>query len=114
LIHKRCSSSLTRVLNNVWDRLGRDITKVRALKYDVYSGSYNLRLKRGGTTLSMHSYAAAIDWDDPDNPFRSQHHKFTTDELLLVEFRREGWICGIDWSPGSIDAEHVQASRVHP
>jgi len=113
LIHKKCADSLTRVLGSVWDAVGHDASKIHAMRYDVFDGSYNLRVMRGGTSLSMHSYACAIDWDAPDNEQHSQHHLFTDHSLLVVKFKEEGWIWGGNWSPGSIDAMHVQAARIH-
>lgn len=113
LIHNKCAASLKRVLQNVWDDCGHDIQKIKALKYDVYDGSYNLRVMRGGAALSMHSFACAIDWDAENNPFHSKHFLFTDQSILIKRFKEEGWIWGGDWSPGSQDAMHVQAARIH-
>lgn len=112
-IHRKCVDSLTRVLGNIWDAAGRDQAKIEAMHYDRYSGSFNYRNKRGGSTLSMHSYGAAIDWDSEENQQHSQKHLFQSDSLLIVKFKEEGWICGLDWSAGSIDPMHVQAARLH-
>jgi hypothetical protein len=113
LIHKKCAESLTRVLNNIWDATGRSRDTIKTLRYDVYDGSYNLRTIRGGTSaLSMHAFAAAIDWDAADNAQHSQKHLFQEDSLLVVKFKEEGWIWGGDWR-SSIDAMHVQAARIH-
>jgi len=113
LIHKKCAESLSRVLNNVWDAVGRSLSTIRKLRYDQYDGSYNFRPIRGGHAMSMHAFAAAIDWDAADNAQHSQHHLFQDDSLLVVKFKEAGWIWGGDWSPDSIDAMHVQAARVH-
>jgi D-alanyl-D-alanine carboxypeptidase len=114
LIHKKCAESLARVLNAVWDATGRNLTTIQRLHYDRYDGSYNLRLIRGSATaMSMHAFAAAIDWDAADNAQHSQKHLLQDDSLLVAKFKDEGWIWGGDWSPGSIDAMHVQAARVH-
>ena len=115
LIHKKCAESLTRVLNTIWNATGRSLSTIEKLRYDQYDGSYNLRLIRGSASaLSMHAFAAAIDWDAADNPQHAQKHLFADDSLLVVKFKEEGWVWGGDWSPGSIDAMHVQAARVHP
>ena len=115
LIHKKCAESLARVLNAVWDATGKSLSAIQALRYDRYDGSYNYRPIRGSTAgvLSMHAFAAAIDWDAADNAQHAQKHLFQDDSLLVVKFKEEGWIWGGDWSPGSIDAMHVQAARVH-
>jgi len=114
LINKKCADSLTRVLNNVWDAVGKSQDAIAKLHYDQYDGSYNFRPIRGGSMLSMHSFAAAIDWDAGENAQHSMHHLFQDDSLLIVKFKEESWIWGGDWSPGSIDAMHVQAARIHP
>jgi hypothetical protein len=112
LIHKKCADSLTRVLGNIWDAVGKDVEKIKALRYDQYDGSYNFRPMRGGHSMSMHAFACAIDWDAADNEQHSQKHLFTDSSLLVVKFKEEGWQWGGDWSAGSIDAMHVQAARV--
>lgn len=114
LIHKKCATSLGAVLQKVWDTVGHDIEKINALRYNIYDGSYNLRVMRGGNALSMHSYACAIDWDAADNTFHSNKHLFTDQSLLVVKFKEEGWVWGGDWNPGSQDAMHIQAARIHP
>ena len=114
LIHNKCSESLTKVLAGVWEAVGKDLEKIKTLHYDRFSGSYNLRVMRGGSALSMHSYACAIDWDAEDNAFHSSKHLFTDSSLLVVKFKEEGWVWGGDWNPGSQDAMHVQAARIHP
>jgi hypothetical protein len=112
-IHNKCAASLTRVLNTVWDQVGHDVDKIKALHYDQYDGSYNFRNKRGGASLSMHAYGAAIDWDAADNAQHDVHHLFTDNSPLVVAFKAEGWIWGGDWSVNSIDSMHTQAARVH-
>jgi len=113
LIHKKCAESLMRVLNSIWDAAGRSLSTIRALRYDQFDGSYNFRPIRGGHNLSMHAFAAAIDWDAADNAQHSLQHLFRDDSLLVVKFKEENWIWGGDWSAASIDAMHVQAARVH-
>lgn len=113
-IHKKCADSLARVLENIWDACGKDVKQVAALHYDRYDGSYNFRPARQSTMLSMHAFACAIDWDAGENPFHSAKHLFTDQSLLVDMFKAEGWVWGGDWSPGSQDAMHVQAARIHP
>ena len=113
LIHKKCADSLTRVLNNVWDACGKSYVKIQQLRYDRYDGSYNFRPMRGSAAISMHAFACAIDWDAADNAFHSTRHLFTDQSLLVTKFKEEGWVWGGDWTPGSQDAMHVQAARVH-
>jgi hypothetical protein len=114
LIHKKCAESLVRVLNGIWDATGKSLSTIERLRYDQYDGSYNLRNIRGSAAaLSMHAFAAAIDWDAADNEQHALKHLFQDDSLLVVKFKEEGWIWGGDWSPASVDAMHVQAARIH-
>ena len=112
LFHKKCSAALTRVLNSIWDAVDRDLAKIKQLRYDQFSGSYNLRVMRGGAALSMHSFACAVDFDDADNQFHSKKHLFQDDSLIVVKFKAEGAVWGGDWSAGSVDPMHFQFARV--
>lgn len=113
LIHKKCADSLSRVLAAVWDAVGKSQDEIHKHRYDVYDGSYNFRPMRGSAAMSMHSFACAIDWDAADNAFHSTKHLFTDQDLLITKFKEDGWIWGGDWTPGSQDAMHVQAARIH-
>lgn len=112
-IHRKIAPSLTAALVATWAACDQSLDTIQRLRYDRYDGSYNLRVMRGGSSISMHGFAVAVDWDAADNPQHSQHHIFTDTSPLVVAFKNEGWIWGGDWNPGSIDAMHVQAARVH-
>ncbi len=113
VIHKKCAASLQRVLTRVWTETGKSESRIRDLRYDVFSGSFVYRTKRGGTSLSMHAYGAAVDWDAPDNQMHATSHLFTDDSLLIRAFKDEGWVWGGDWRGFGVDAMHVQAARLH-
>lgn len=114
LIHKKCAESLARVFAAIWDAVGGDVQKIHALRYDVFDGSYNFRAKRGSSSLSMHSYACALDFDAEDNAFHSVKHLYTEDSIIVRCFEAERWVWGGRWSVNSVDAMHFQAARVHP
>ncbi len=115
-IHSKCAASLTRVLNYIWNHpsIGQSQDKINAFGYNVFDGSYNPRNIAGTSTPSVHSYAAAMDWNAAANPQHAplSQTKFKEDSLIVFAFKAEGWIWGGDWSPASIDAMHVQAARV--
>lgn len=113
-IHKKCAESLTGILGAIWEAVGKDQSAIETLHYDQFSGSYNQRPMRGGSARSMHGFGAAIDFDYDDNLFHATKHLFQDNSLLVVKFKADGWQWGGDWSPGSVDAMHVQAARVHP
>lgn len=111
-IHQKCAASLKRVLAEIWNAAGKDQAKINAWHYNEYSGSFNYRPKRGSSSLSMHAYGCAIDFDAEENAFRSHQHLFTAESPLVIAFRREGWVWGGEWS-NDTDAMHMQAARVH-
>ena len=110
LIHHKCAPSLVRILNYIWAECDNDADRISALHYDWFSGSYNLRPIRGGTHISMHGFACAIDFDAQENPFHSTHHKFQPTDLIVRAFEAEGWTWGGRWR--SPDAMHFQAARL--
>jgi hypothetical protein len=111
-IHKKCAASLTRVLNNIYATANKSNDAIHSLKYDQFSGSIAYRPMRGSSAISMHEFGCAIDFDDADNQFHDQKHLFQDDSLIVRAFKAEGWQWGGDWSPGSVDGMHFQASRV--
>ena len=76
-----------------------------------YGGIYNYRPKRGGTSLSLHSWGIAIDLDADDNGFRDSWPVKADMPLAIMEaFAREGWTsAGAFWG---YDAMHFQATRL--
>lgn len=64
----RAAPSLAAVLARVFDSYGE--TEISSLGLDLFGGCYNPRLKRGGSSLSTHSWAIAIDWDPAANQLK--------------------------------------------
>jgi hypothetical protein len=112
IIHKRCADSLNRILTNIWSDCGQLQNVIDSHKYSEYDGSFNYRPKRGGSSLSMHAFGVAIDWDAQDNQFHALHHLFQSGDIIVKRFEEEGWVWGGRWS--SPDAMHFQAARIHP
>ena len=113
-VNKKCAESLLKVLGEIWVAVDRNQRTIESFHYDIFDGSWVIRNKRGGSSLSMHALGAALDWDAADNQQHSPKHLFTHQSLIVVKFIEEGWVWGGDWSPGSIDSMHFQAARVHP
>ena len=86
----------------------------KALGLDLFGGCLNVRVMRGGSKLSMHSYGIAIDFD----PVRNQL-KWGRDKARLAHddaepfwraWEKQGWVSlgrtrNFDWM-------HVQAARL--
>jgi hypothetical protein len=106
-IHTKCAESLTRVLNYIWERSGKSQEWLDAHGYNIFDGSMNWRLMRGGSSLSMHSFGCATDWDAAKNPQR-QAGTFKADSLITEAFEGEGWT----WLGPTFDPMHFQAARL--
>lgn len=85
-----------------------------ALGLDKFGGSFNIRKMRGGTKLSMHAYAIAIDHDPERNGLNTHAPQARLSHDDAVPFWKlweaEGWLSlgrarNYDWM-------HVQAARL--
>lgn len=107
-VNKKCADSLFAVLKEIGSSLGakRDVME----EAEDYGGVFNFRLKRGGTTYSLHAFGAAIDLDADDNTFRDSWPMKADMPLEIMEvFARQGWLsAGAFWG---YDAMHFQATR---
>lgn len=107
--HEAVADSATRVLSRVAGAYSvEDITR---LGLDIWSGCFANRKKRGGTTLSMHAYGLAIDFDDTRNQLKWDHTRASLASADCNTWWRlweeEGWLSlgrarDFDWM-------HVQA-----
>ncbi len=70
-VHSRIAEAVHRALTNTLEHYGAK--QVKALGLDIYDGCYNNRPKRGGTSLSVHAYAAALDFNAEHNALRMDH-----------------------------------------
>lgn len=111
-IHRKCAESLARVLDAIWQRVGRSQAEIDRIGMSIYGGSYNFRPVRGGASLSMHAYGCAVDFDPPRNGLGNKSPAM--DRRVIEEFEREGWEWGGHWS--RTDGMHFQAAwtRANP
>ena len=49
--------------------------RLRTLRLDLFGGCLNVRLMRGGTQWSMHSWGIAVDLDPSHNTLRMKHDR---------------------------------------
>lgn len=111
-INKACADSLYRVLDNI----GRNFSVKDREKYelDICGGAFNFRPMRSGASLSVHSWAAAIDLSHLINyykrPYDSSPNSLMMPQRAVDIFADEGWVWGGKWRIG--DAMHFQAARI--
>lgn len=108
-VHRKCAMSLLRVMTAI----GNKYHSYEGIMEEIedYGGCFNFRLKRGGSSYSLHAYGAAIDLDADDNTFRDNWPMKADMPLeIMEEFAREGWVsAGAFWG---YDAMHFQATKV--
>lgn len=111
-MHAKVVKSARRVFEKVHKAYGDK--EIARLGLDRYSGCFNIRKMRGGTAMSMHSWAIAIDWRWQDNQFTWNHTRavFARPEYepWWLAWEAEGWLSlgrarDFDWM-------HVQAARL--
>ena len=103
-IHRKCADSLARVFAAIWVASGKSQAKIDEWGVSLFGGSYNFRLMRGSSHLSMHSYGCAIDLAPERFPMGSHAHLFAPE--VIKAFADEGW----QNLPN--DRMHFQAARV--
>lgn len=111
-VHKLVAPSLERIFGVIWARAGYSQDQIERMRLHLFGGAYNFRLKRGGHTLSMHSYGCALDLDPEHNGMGRPWAPLAGGmPMLAVEaFEDEGWTFGGRWA--NPDAMHFQAARV--
>lgn len=97
-VHKLVAKSLMEVLNELWDKCNKSQAEIDRLHISRFSGAYNYRLKRGGSSLSLHAFGAAIDIDASNNAMGMIKSFFKVDNLIVKTFEKHGWTWGGRWS----------------
>lgn len=109
-IHRKCSDSLSRVLAAIWEAAKHDQKVVDAWGASIFGGANCYRLMRGGSNLSTHSWACAIDLDPARNAFHDVTPHFAEAPQVLQAFADEGWTW-LGARPGrACDGMHWQAT----
>lgn len=111
-IHRLCAPSLQRILDAIWAAAGKRQATIEAWGMHLYGGAFEFRLTRGGTGLSSHSWACAIDWDPERNAMGDQTPNFANCPEVCKAFADEGWTHGMAWKGKNKDAMHWQAASV--
>lgn len=88
--HKLLAGRLTNALAEIFFLLGEE--EFRRQGWHVYGGSHNYRPKVGGSSLSTHSWAAAIDMNPSENPFKQTSTTFAASAIDVME--RWGFLSG--------------------
>jgi hypothetical protein len=102
---------MEKVLTNVFEHYGEE--RIKELGLDLWGGCFNFRKKRGGSTMSTHSWAIAVDyhpemnrlrWGWNDAVFARPDYDF-----WWKAWEEEGWV-GLG-RVSNFDWMHIQACR---
>ena len=114
-MHRLLKDGFTAVLTDIWDvakgeagtaATDDDIRKwLHTNRLDQHGGGFNFRPITGGSSLSLHSYGIAIDWDPEHNP-RKKPLTRTLPDWWYEIWSRHGWKDGQRFP--TPDPMHVQ------
>ncbi len=111
-MHEKVADSLGEILEKIHAHYGE--AEISKLGLDLFGGDYNARLKRGGSTMSTHSWGIAIDFDPSNNRLKWNRDRARLARTEYEDWWRiwesEGWVSlgrarNFDWM-------HVQAARL--
>lgn len=109
-VHKKAAPHLMAFLDDVLALYGSQAAIEKA-RMHLFGGAYNFRLKRGGTTLSTHSWGVAWDMDPERNGFKQPYVPGQSIPMQVVDLaKKQGAIAGVDWTPP--DGMHFQFARI--
>jgi hypothetical protein len=109
-----CNKDLVEPLKKAFQELIRT-GYVNELK--TWDGCFNIRKKRGLSSMSLHSWGIAIDVNQADNQLGKTYAQLKSEgktpfsEEFLQCFRNAGFDCGGDWK-NRPDRMHFQLSKL--
>lgn len=107
-VHIKCVTSLERVFSTIWRSAGRNQDIINSWGLNLFGGGYVFRTVRGGSSLSMHSYGCAVDFDPANNGLGDSTPAMARNIIVLKAFEAEGWVWGGRWKRP--DGMHFQAA----
>ena len=91
-VHSKVAKYAEAAFSMIWQNYGQD--RIIRLGLDVFSGSYNVRLKRGSKTLSKHSFGIAHDWLHTENGLKTPFKNATFSKPEYKDFLDIWQECG--------------------
>lgn len=112
-MHRKCAAATLKALSAIRDATKGDKALLTESGANVFGGSFNYRLMRGGNRLSMHSYGCAIDLDPARNAFHDTTPNFLKYPFIIKAFEDVGAVWGGRWSGRACDGMHFQFANVY-
>jgi len=111
-VHKKCKNSLESALRQIKQNFTAQ--DIKDYELDLCAGVHVFRLKVGGSTLSIHSWGAAIDLSHLINGWKKTYDPDPRKRMMPTKvvdiFDSEGWTWGGLWR--NADAMHFQAADI--
>jgi hypothetical protein len=111
-MHKKCAAATLKALQAIDAATKGDKSLLAESGASVFGGSYNFRLMRNGTRLSMHSWGCAIDLDPVRNGLGDATPHFAKHPFIAKAFEDQGATWGGRWSGSGCDGMHFQFADV--
>jgi hypothetical protein len=105
-LHVKCHQTFTEAFTEVLRIKGHDYIVQHHL--DISGGTYNFRLERGGSRLSVHAWGCAIDMDPARNRFPS--HWRDNAGMIDMDFANIMQKHGFCWRGAGIDNDPMHFS----
>jgi len=109
-----CNKDMVKPLSQAFKNL---IATGKVNELYAWDGCFNIRKKRGLTSMSLHSWGIAIDINSSDNPLGKTYEELLKEgkkpftEGFLQCFRESGFDCGGDWK-NRPDRMHFQLNKL--
>lgn len=112
--HSKVRNQLEAALSAVYQALGK--AQFEKEGWHIYGGCFNYRKKRGGSSLSTHSWGIAIDINPEENPFHGTDTTFSSKAIDIMEehgFLSGGRAWGKDWMHFQAAVPHVSSGSYY-
>jgi hypothetical protein len=109
--HKKAAPALQLVFGRILDTMTP--AEITDAGLDVFSGSFNYRVMRGGSALSMHAYGIAIDHDAARNGLGDRTPHLAHFPKVLNAYKAEGAIWGGDWDGDGDTLDERRCDGMH-
>lgn len=109
-----CNKDIVNPLSKAFQNL---ISTGMVNELKTFDGCFNIRKKRGLSSMSLHSWGIAIDCNSSDNMLGKSYNDLVTmgrkpfSDGFLQCFRDAGFDCGGDWT-NRPDRMHFQLSNI--
>jgi hypothetical protein len=111
-VHKKCAKAMLQALVAIHKATKGNVKLLTESGANIYAGTYNFRVMRGGYRLSMHSYGCAIDLDPARNGMGNRNPRFNKYPFIIKAFEDQGAVWGGRWAGRNCDGMHFQFARV--